>query len=234
MPTFVPLVTCEHGGNELPSPYQVHFRRAQDLLDSHRGYDPGALGLARRLARTLSAPLFFSTTSRLLVDLNRSLGHRSIHAELLRSLSKQDKDEIIRRYYQPYRDQVEQRVRQARQQGERVCHLSIHSFTPSLHGEVRRADVAVLYDPRRPREKQLANQWLTAIDTHFPGLQLRRNYPYRGTADGFTTHLRRRFPATDYVGLELEVNQRFPVAGGTTWTQLQSAIVRGALSLFAP
>jgi hypothetical protein len=36
---------------------------------------------------------------------------------------------------------------------------------------------------------------------------VRRNYPYRGTADGFTTYLRRQFSARKYLGIELEVNQ---------------------------
>ncbi len=39
-------------------------------------------------------------------------------------------------------------------------------------------------------------------------LKIRRNYPYLGKADGFTTYLRRRFLPCDYAGIELEVNQR--------------------------
>jgi hypothetical protein len=40
-----------------------------------------------------------------------------------------------------------------------------------------------------------------------PHLRVRRNRPYRGTSDGLTTHLRRRFAAKDYAGIELELNQ---------------------------
>jgi predicted N-formylglutamate amidohydrolase len=69
------LVTCEHGGNRIPAPYRKLFVRQRALLDSHRGWDPGALQMARALSTALRAPLVASTTSRLLVDLNRSAGH---------------------------------------------------------------------------------------------------------------------------------------------------------------
>jgi len=36
----------------------------------------------------------------------------------------------------------------------------------------------------------------------------RRNYPYLGCSDGFTTWLRQRFPERCYVGIELEINQK--------------------------
>lgn len=65
------IVTCEHGGNHIPVRYAALFAAAGDVLKTHRGWDPGALPLARRFAKTLGTPLFFSTTSRLLVDLNR-------------------------------------------------------------------------------------------------------------------------------------------------------------------
>jgi hypothetical protein len=41
-----------------------------------------------------------------------------------------------------------------------------------------------------------------------PEMRVRRNYPYLGKTDGLTTYLRRQFPAEQYLGIELEVNQR--------------------------
>ncbi len=69
------LVTCEHGGNRIPPIYRALFRGQQAVLETHRGYDPGALVMAQALARSLQAPLVSSTVSRLLVDINRSIGH---------------------------------------------------------------------------------------------------------------------------------------------------------------
>jgi hypothetical protein len=39
------------------------------------------------------------------------------------------------------------------------------------------------------------------------GLRVRMNAPYRGTSDGFTTQLRRRYAATRYWAFEIETNQ---------------------------
>ena len=47
------LITCEHGGNRIPAPYRRLFRGQRALLDSHRGYDPGALVMAKALASGL-------------------------------------------------------------------------------------------------------------------------------------------------------------------------------------
>ena len=44
------LVTCEHGGNRVPKEYRRLFAGWEPVLASHRGYDPGALTLARELA----------------------------------------------------------------------------------------------------------------------------------------------------------------------------------------
>ena len=78
------LITCEHGGNRVPPRYRPLFRGHQDLLSTHRGFDPGALAMARQLAKALRAPLFVSTTSRLLIDLNRSQGHPKLYSEATR------------------------------------------------------------------------------------------------------------------------------------------------------
>jgi hypothetical protein len=43
---------------------------------------------------------------------------------------------------------------------------------------------------------------------------VRRNYPYRGNADGLTTALRRVHGADRYVGIEVELNQRLLGSGG--------------------
>ena len=63
MDTFI--ITCEHGGNRIPAPYRRLFREQSALLDSHRGYDPGSLVMAKALARACRAPLFFVAVVRL-------------------------------------------------------------------------------------------------------------------------------------------------------------------------
>ena len=51
-----------------------------------------------------------------------------------------------------------------------------------------------------------------------PELRVRRNYPYAGKGDGLTSYLRRRFAQSDYVGIELEINQGIVLTAGRRWT----------------
>jgi len=201
------LFTCEHGGNRIPRAYAAHFAGATALLAGHRGYDPGALALARWLARRANAPLYAVTISRLLIDLNRSLGHPRLFSEVSAPLAGAAKDGLVARYYRPHREQVEAAIAGWVGAGERVLHVAVHSFTPVLAGQVRRADIGLLYDPARWAERELCARWAQRLREMAPELRVRRNYPYRGHADGFSTYLRTRFAPPRYLGIELEVNQ---------------------------
>lgn len=219
------LVTCEHGGNRVPPRYRPLFAGFDALLESHRGFDPGALALARELAAALGAPLFFSTTSRLLIDLNRSTGHPKLYSEATRRAPTAVRREILEGHYLPYRDRVEAHIAAAVAGGNRVVHVSSHSFTPVLDGEVRNADVGLLYDPARAGEAELCRRWQACLEEAAPGLRVRRNYPYTGKSDGFTAYLRRSFPADAYLGVELEINQQHPLAGGRRWRALRGQVI---------
>jgi predicted N-formylglutamate amidohydrolase len=219
------LITCEHGGNRIPPRYGSLFAGFETLLRSHRGYDPGALTLARQMAGALAAPLFVSTTSRLLIDLNRSIGHPRLYSEATRKASASVRREILESVYLTYRNQVEAHVADAIAHGFRVIHISSHSFTPELDGVVRNADVGLLYDPARPGELELSRRWQAWLKARAPELNVRRNYPYTGQSDGFTAYLRRRFPADAYVGIELEINQKHVLHGGRPWRALRGHVI---------
>jgi len=202
------LLTCEHASNTVPRAYGGFFPRDGRVLRSHRAYDIGALAVARHLSRTLRAPLFSGSVSRMVVDLNRSLRHRHLHSEFLAPLDRVALDTILARYHAPHWTEVERHVAARARRGVWVVHVAIHSFTPALRGEVRNADIGLLYDPRRRRETDLCRSWKAVLTETAPDLRVRFNYPYRGGADGLTKHLRQRFPAGAYVGIELEMNQR--------------------------
>jgi predicted N-formylglutamate amidohydrolase len=207
------LVTCEHGGNRIPPRYRKLFAPHQDLLNSHRGWDPGALAAARRLSKALGAPLIEHTVSRLLIDLNRSEHHRALFSQMTRALPVGERARILDDVYRPYRARVIAEIERAIHRGQRVVHVSLHSFVPVLDGERRRADLALLYDPSRRSERDFCQKWLAAMKRQLPELALRRNSPYRGNADGLTTALRRKCPANRYMGIEVEMNQRLMESG---------------------
>jgi len=215
------LITCEHGGNRIPASCRSLFHGYEELLKTHRGYDPGALLMARELARSFAAPLVTSTVSRLLVDLNRSLGHPQLFSQATRDAPATRRTQIIEQHYLPYRQRVENLIRQSVLLGRRVVHISSHSFTPVLDGKVRHADVGLLYDPVRDGEVQLCARWKTLLAAVAPELRVRRNYPYAGKGDGLTSYLRQRFRSDAYVGIELEVNQGIVLTGGPRWAALR-------------
>ena len=215
------LVTCEHGGNRVPPRYRSLFAAQAALLETHRGLDIGSLTMARDLSTWLAAPLVSSSTTRLLVDLNRSLGHRRLFSALTRELPRAERERILAQHYLPYRRRVEAFIASSRQA---VVHVSSHSFTPVLGDQVREADIGLLYDPRRRRERALAARWKSAILEREPALRVRFNYPYAGRADGLTSALRGRFPDAGYAGIELEINQRHPLSGGRRWRRLRQTL----------
>ena len=220
------ILTCEHAGNVVPAKYRSLFAEHGHLLPTHRGWDPGALLLAREMAERFSASLYFATTTRLLVDLNRSVGTPELHSEATRHLPLAERRRILDRYYHPHRRRVDEAMAEAmRASRDRIVHIASHSFTPELHGHVRTADIGLLYDPGRAGEVAFCTRWLEALKSADPSLRLRRNYPYRGKSDGVAQALRRRYPPGRYIGIELEVNQRYVEQGGPAWPKVRRTLI---------
>ncbi|MFA5354772.1 MAG: N-formylglutamate amidohydrolase [Thermodesulfovibrionales bacterium] len=226
------IVTCEHSGNLVPEAFAALFSGREELLASHRGYDPGALELAACLAVGLKARLFSSSVTRLLIDLNRSPRNPARFSEITAQLSRTEKEEIEAAHYLPYREQVESAIASSLLKGDCLLHLSIHSFTPVLHGQERRADMGLLYDPARKAEAEFCISWQDTLSRLRPDLLIRRNYPYRGNADGFTSYLRKIFPDDAYIGIELEVNQKFPLKDAAAWQELKELILKSLVMIF--
>lgn len=219
------VLTCEHAGNRVPERYSGVFQQDAPVLETHRGYDIGALELSRSIGDACGTEPHLHTVTRLLVDLNRSLRNPAAFSEYVRDFEKEGRNELARRYYHPHRNKVEEIIRSHIQEGERVLHLSVHTFTPVMNGKERKADVGLLYDPTREPEKRFCHAWKEALLRAFPELAVRYNYPYKGTMDGFSTYLRKQFGPGEYLGVELEVNQKFPQGDAPVgWDKLQEGM----------
>lgn len=220
------LITCEHGGNRVPRSLAALFQPHQQRLESHRGWDPGALALARAFAKHLRATLIASTISRLVVELNRSSHHRAVFSDITKQLSPQERTRLLERWYHPHRTSVIEAIEQMlRTRRQPVVHLGVHTFTPVLAGNTRNASIGLLYDPARTAERDLCVRWQRELRHLLPEHRVRRNYPYRGRDDGLTTALRRRFAADRYLGIELEVNQGLLSPNGRFPSPLADAIL---------
>lgn len=221
------VLSCEHGGNRVPAAWAHLFVGARSVLASHRGWDPGALAMARVLARRLVVPLVAADVTRLLVDLNRSPTNPRVFSRFTRELPAATRRELLAKWHAPHRARVTDAVDRAVARGRPVIHVAVHSFTPALDGVVRSADIGLLYDPTRARERDAARGVRAALRELAPSLRVRMNYPYRGTSDGLTRALRERHRDRDYAGIELELGQRL-LADGRGLAALRRALT-GAL-----
>ena len=187
--------------------------------------DFGALQLAQHLAAELGLALYYSSVSRLLVEANRSPENEALFSEYTQRLSSEEKKHMLDTYYFPHRQQVEEAVGKEVAVGNQVVHFAVHSFTPVMDGEVRKADIGILFDPKRRSEKTAAKIWREALLLQDPNLSVLYNSPYPGTADGLPAHLRKVFPEACYAGFELEVNQKFYLNGeAEVWQNLMKTV----------
>ena len=227
------VLTVEHAGRRVPAAYAKLFDtpEARAALDSHRGWDPGAWTAARALGRATGVRPRAHAVTRLLVDVNRSLHHPTCFSEFSRHLPPDTRDRIAREHHLPHRAAVGRDVERAVASCGRCVHVGVHTFAPILDGVTRRADLGILYDPRRCGERALGRAWAVALRAAVPGLGVRRNYPYRGRADGLTMTLRARFADDAYQGVELELNQAlFDMRSGRTAVRRIVAALAGQLA----
>jgi predicted N-formylglutamate amidohydrolase len=220
------IISCEHAGNLVPIAYRYLFDGADEVLESHRGWDLGAEGVAVSLAAKLQAPLHCCYTTRLLVEPNRSIGQPDHFSTYTQALSAAQKNELLHAYYHPYRKKV---IQDIRQREKPVLHLSIHSFTPIWNGVERAVDIGLLFDPERKLETTCITRLKETLESLLTGYQIKFNAPYRGIDDGFTTYLRTQFADERYAGIEIEINQKF--AGSDRMAAIVEALTRSISSL---
>ena len=221
-----PVISCEHAGNNVPENYAHLFHGKEEILRSHLGWDPGAVHVAEFLSKQLSAPFYICGTTRLLVEPNRSLQSDSLFSEFSRLLTEQQKNNLLLEYYHPHRTAVEQHIRGL---AGTILHLSIHTFTPIWNDFERRVDLGLLFDPDRRNETIFCEQYRQSLEKALPAMNIEFNEPYKGIDDGFTTYLRKQFDNDRYLGIEIEINQKY--AGTETLTGIANALVASLTTL---
>jgi predicted N-formylglutamate amidohydrolase len=201
------VFSCEHGGYEIPEDYQSYFTGQDEVLKSHRGWDRGALEIAQYISRRADSKLISNSVSRLLIEFNRTLGHKELFSEFSQKMPEDIQKIMIEDYYLPYKSQLERKIEQHLHHNHQVIHLSFHSFTPILNGEIRKTEIGILFDPASKLEQEFAEVWKASIDEKMDSWRVKFNYPYKGTDDGLTTYFRGKYEK-NYAGLELEINTK--------------------------
>lgn len=192
----------------IPKQYAGYFGKAAEDLNSHKGIDFGALDVFGILSGKFADFSLSSKVSRLLVEVNRSINSLSLFSAYSQQMPVKAKEKILNNYYHPYRKKITDKVKEFVYSGNNVLHISVHSFTPVLNGEIRKNDIGLLFDPDNKMEQYCCNAWKKTIEKIRPDMVVMFNYPYLGTTDGLTKTLREAFPEK-YAGIELEINQKY-------------------------
>nr|WP_074221601.1 N-formylglutamate amidohydrolase [Rhodovulum sp. ES.010] len=179
------LVTCDHATNIVPASVNGGDLGlpAEDMA-RHIAWDPGAAGVARRLAERLDAPLTMTRFSRLVIDPNRgeddpTLVMRLYDGSVIPANRAVGAAEIERRldaFWRPYDAELD---RLAKRRADTVF-VSIHSFTPRLNGRGDRPwQIGVLHGA----DDRFARPLLARLRRE-PDLCVGENEPYGGHLPG--------------------------------------------------
>ncbi len=154
------LLICDHASRRIPEALNG-LGVDRSVRVQHIGWDIGAAELTRGLAQRLGGRAVLSGYSRLVVDCNRPLkdpssipvesGGHVIPGNL--GIKPGDAEARVEACFWPYHGAIENAVAEFADAGTVPAIISIHSFTPELHGVSRRWHVGILWDrdSRLPR-----------------------------------------------------------------------------------
>ena len=174
------VILCDHASNRIPDEYKS-FGFADDALETHIAWDPGALAVSRRLSALLDAPLLWPDVSRLVIDCNRPIEASSLIAiesegrpvAANRNLSDAQRAERIKRIHAPYHDAIDACLKRRLAGGVEPALVAVHSFTPVYFGKSRPWEVGIVFG----EDRRLADNFIGGLQAD-PALTVGINQPY--------------------------------------------------------
>ncbi len=202
------VLVADHAGRDLPEDYgDLGLPRSE--FDRHIAYDIGVETVTRELAARLCTPAVIANFSRLLIDPNRGEDDPTLIRQLYDGtvipanypMSAKERENRLDRYYRPYHDAVGAMIASVAQaSGVPPFILSVHSFTPVLHGRARPWHVGILWDTDGRAAQPLMDR--LAADKE---LVVGDNEPYDGALKNDALY--RHATAHGYANVLIEVRQ---------------------------
>jgi predicted N-formylglutamate amidohydrolase len=191
------VLVCEHASNNIP-PRWGDLGLTDAQRRAHIAWDPGALGVARGLARRLDAVLVHAAVSRLVYDCNRAPdmgGAMPARSEVHdipgnARITPEDRAARTASVYVPFHDGLHAVLADRMARGLAPVMVTIHSFTPVYFGKPRAVEFGVIHDA----DATLPRAILTEAQARTP-LRVALNEPYSAKDD--VTHTL-RLHATPY------------------------------------
>ncbi len=189
------VVVCEHASNQIPERF-AGLGLSNEALQTHIAWDPGALGVARHLAERLDAPLVRATVSRLMIDCNRPLDAPDLIVLQSDSIAvpgnrigKEDRKLRIATIHEPFHAALGELIEDRLATGRPTALVSVHSFTPVLHGFTRPWAVGIIFSD----DRRLADPLINGLKDD-GSLAVGVNEPYSPADRVFYTHERHAEP----------------------------------------
>lgn len=226
------LLLCDHATRFIP---RALGRLGLDerALARHIAWDIGIAEVTRRLAARLDAPAVLSHFSRLVVDPNRRLDNPTLMPEISdgtvipgnRDLDPAARQARIDTFYRPYHAAIADQLAALMSAGRVPVLISMHSFTPVMHGVARPWEIGVLWN-RDPRLPLPLMERLRAA-----GFVVGDNEPYSGAdGHGYTQHTHADSRGLANVLIEVRQDLIDSEAGVALWADRLGAALEAVLA----
>ncbi len=147
------VFVCEHASATIPERWG-DLGLTADQRAAHIAWDPGALGLARRLSEKLDGPFIHAPVSRLVYDCNRApdmpgaMPEKSEIHEIPGNsgLTREERLERTEAIYLPWANGLHALIARRIALGLRPVIITVHSFTPVYFGKTRRVEFGIIHD----------------------------------------------------------------------------------------
>lgn len=199
------VFVCEHASNRIPACYN-NLGVSEAVRLSHAAWDIGALELGQMLSQRFDSPLIASTVSRLVYDCNRA--PESATAIVVRSedddvpgnieLEDAQRTQRVASVYLPFANQLAAVLDKRSARHIETILVTVHSFTPFMHGQKREVEIGVLHDTDSRFVDEILNT------TKQAEYKFERNQPY-GPDDDVTHTLTKHAQPRQLRNVMLEV-----------------------------
>lgn len=177
------VMTIEHASPNTPSDIDLGVEPDESTLPYF--YDVGIPKVARHLANDIGATTIFGRYTRLVIDLNRSIGRDDLIAENEywgipipgnTGLTQKDKDYRLNKYYTDYHKTISAHIQRLRDNNIEPLYFSLHSYPrhERTMDEPYPWDFACLYN----EDNRMAKIFMDHISENYPDVVIGDNEPY--------------------------------------------------------
>jgi len=229
------VIVVDHASRRIPRRLGTLGLPAAEL-ERHIAWDIGALGVARRVAAALDAPLVAQNYSRLVIDCNRDPAVPSSIPVIGESLEipgnvALDAEQLAARrveIFEPYHQRIRALLDERLASGRPTILIAQHSMTDVFKGVRREMHAAVLYN----RDRRFAGLVLDRLRGE-AGLVIGDNQPYF-VSDETDYTVPRHAEARGLAHVEVEIRQDLLLdeAGQAEWGERMIRVLKDAEQAF--